>query len=123
MRFSAVVLAYFAMGAMVTVAGPVDYQEAGVPTALVPDKGDFTAAGGLVDRVQNQGDVISGGAALFGAGLLVAFNLIFGLLGFMVWPLTTLHAAGAPFSVTLVGGGLVTMGFFVSVIRLLRGSA
>jgi len=123
-RFSNIVLAYLIIGTVMFGGGAIGFEEIGIAGAFVDD-----GAGGIApdsDRTQNLkgiGGAIQSVVDQFAGPLVLVFNLIVALLGFLNWPITVLNSVNAP-PIAVIGlGGSFTAAFYLSVIRVVRQSA
>lgn len=126
MRFSNILLIYFVMGAMMYGGGVVTWQESGVVSVFIDyspgeqvevNKETANDLEGLGGPIQEAAESIGGG------GLIAAWNILSNIIGFLFWPITTLLSLNAPLEVVLIFGGIPTVAFFGSVLRLIRTSS
>ncbi|WP_148414940.1 hypothetical protein [Haloferax sp. KTX1] len=126
MRFSNILLVYFVMGAMMFGGGVVAWQDSGIVGVFI----DY-APGEQVEVNRETADNLEGlggpiqeaAESIGGGGLIAAWNILANLIGFLFWPITTLLSVNAPLEVVLIFGGIPTVAFFGSVLRLIRTSS
>jgi hypothetical protein len=124
MRFGAIIMAYFVIGAVLWGGGVIAWSQAGVAGTFIDDPENaetnektgqqLERLGGPIDQLA---DTVTGG------GMLAVWNILLNLISFLFWPIMTLWRVGAPAEATVLLGGSLTTGFYVSLIRMVRGSA
>jgi hypothetical protein len=124
MRFGPIIMAYFVIGTVLWGGGVIAWSNAGVAQTFVEDPAaaetnektgeQLERLGGPIDQLA---DTVTGG------GMLAVWNILVNLISWLFWPLVTLWRVGAPAEATVLLGGSVTTGFYVSLIRIVRGSA
>jgi hypothetical protein len=125
MRFGHVVMAYFVIGAVMWGGGAIAWTDAGVAELFVDNPADDEAS--LNSETSSTLESIAGpiqqaASTVGGAGLLAILGLLTNLFSFLFWPLAVLLGR-APLEIALLFGGSLTTAFYVSVIRVVRGSA
>lgn len=125
MKFTKIVLAYFVIGSVMMAGGVITLQDSGVVSKMfvVGDDGDLDPTNEIEANFNSIGNTISTAGQVFGAGIILVWNLIVGLLTFSTWPYSTLSSLNAPPSLTLTVGGGITMAFYLSVVTVVRSSA
>lgn len=126
MRFSNVIMAYFIIGAVMWGGGVIAWSDAGVGSLFIEDPDGDTVGtnSSTADALESiSGPIKQAASTVGGAGLLAVLGLFVKLFSFLFWPITTLIGVGAPISVTVLFGGSLTTAFYVSLIRVVRGSA
>lgn len=126
MRFSAIIVTYFVLGATMFGAGVLTLDDAGVVTEIAPgvdSNGDVETNNGLINTLESMGGPITNVIGTVGGGILAAWNVISTLVGLIFWPVTTLRAAEAPPEIVILLGGTPSAAFLTSVVRIVRGSA
>ncbi|QLD84607.1 hypothetical protein HWV23_02690 [Natronomonas halophila] len=126
MRFSNVIMAYFVIGAVMWGGGAIAWTDAGVAELFVdnPDGDEASANSETAQALEEiSGPIKQAASTIGGAGLLAVLGLLTSLFGYLFWPLTTLIGLGAPLEISLLFGGSLTCAFYVSLIRVIRGSA
>lgn len=124
-RFSGVIITYFVLGVMMYGAGLVDPGSLGVLDVFfdVSEDGAVTTKEepeGLLGKMGGTLQQVAGG--LFGP-ILAIWEVVSGLIGLLFWPVSVLMRLGAPPEIILLFGGVPSVAFFVSVIRLVKESA
>lgn len=118
-NLSNLVFAYFVIGAVMWGGGALTFEEAGVITSVVTmDNGNVGVNESFSREINKQDSIIGGVVTAFGAGLLIVWNMIFAVLKFIHWPLTTLIQAHAPPQVTVLLGGGMTLSFYMAIARM-----
>jgi len=126
MRFSAVIVTYFVIGATMFGAGVLTLDDTGMVTEIVPgvdSNGDVNTNNELINTLESMGGPITNVIGTVGGGILAAWNVLSTLVGLIFWPITTLRAESAPTEVVVLLGGTPSVAFLASVIRIVRGSA
>lgn len=126
MRFTNVVLAYFVMGAVMWGGGAIAWQDSGLGPVFIETPGDGTTQANEEtsdDLSQLGGPIQAAASAVAGTGLIAVWNILVKIVGVLNWPIITLISQNAPPRVTVVGGGAITVAFWVTFIRLVRSSA
>lgn len=128
MRFGHVVMAYFVIGTLMWGAGLITWDDSGVGSIIIDDP-----YGNSEDQVTNEetggaleqagGAIREAAAAVGGAGLLAVWDFLAGLTGFLFWPVTVLISVNAPAEFIGLFGGVPTLGFYLGLLRMIRGSA
>jgi len=121
MNLSNLVVMYFIVGAVMFGGGAVSWDDSGVTQFFVAnDGGDLSPNSELASTLNATDSSISSVIGVFSGGLLLVWNLVFGVVAFLHWPLVVLIEANAPVSVTLLLGGTFVAMFYVSLVRLLK---
>lgn len=127
MRLGSMVMTYFLIGALVLAGGVVPPAETGLVQQFI-DTGDHSvnedqvsAEGGgflsnLVTPVENALNTVAGG------GLIAVLNKIDAFLGYIAWPYTLLNYWNAPWQLTYLIAGPLSVGFTIGGLRVLRSS-
>lgn len=124
MRFSAILVTYFVLGAVMWGSGFIAWDSAGVAEHVIDDPTDEQGGADDVRRgLENMGGPIGTAAGTLGGGLLAVWSFVSGVINFLFWPYTVLHDAGAPPEVSVLLGGGVCVAFIGSLIRTVRGTA
>lgn len=127
MRFGQLVVAYFLIGSVMWAGGAIAWSDAGVGNFLITadaDEGTVEQSANTTDDLTELGGPIEEAASqVDGLGLLAVWNLLVKLIGYLTWPITVLQSVDAPVEIVVILGGTFQMAFFVSVIRVVRGSA
>lgn len=127
MRLGAMVMTYFMIGSLVLVGGAVPAQEAGLVNQFIDTQDDTvneeqvtTESGGLLSNlltpVENALSTVAGG------GLIAVLNKIDAFLGYIAWPFTLMSYWNAPWQLTYLVAGPLTVGFTIGGLRVLRSS-
>lgn len=128
MRFRNIILAYFVIGAFMYGAGVIDWSNAGISNVFVEntDSGiapNSTAAENVNRNLNNTGGSITGLIDTFGGPILIIWNLIDGLLGYIHWPVVALATNNAPPRLVLMLGGGLVVGFYMSLVGLVMSGS
>lgn len=123
MRFSNIIVLYFVLGAVVFGGGAINYDNSGVAQYFVHKS---PSGGSVNDKVKNQysglGSAITNLVNTFGGAIILVWNLAVGVVSFLAWPFTVCISNNVPFEVSLLLGGTPTVGFYGSIIVLIRSS-
>lgn len=123
-RFSAVVLAYFVIGATMWGGGAIQWDNSGVGGLIVKSTdGGVTVNENTSQDLEQAGGPIQESAKSLGGPILAIWNFVIKFIGFLFWPITTLASNNAPPQVTVLGGGSLSVMFIGATIRLIRRSA
>lgn len=125
MRFSHVVMAYFVIGTMMWAGGAIAWGDAGIASVFVSEPTEGTA--GINEDTasqleQTQGPIEEAVSSVGGGALLAILGVVLALVNFMFWPMAVLIQNGAPAQVWVTLGGIPTVAFYGSFIRLVRTS-
>lgn len=127
MRASEVILIYFVMGAVMFGGGAVNFEQVGVASFFFTQSGGggsvFAPAGNALANLNDAGGMLESVATLAIGGILLVWNLIVAIIGFLHWPIWTLRGVNAPPEAVLLLGGSLTAAFYLSVIQLLNRSS
>lgn len=124
MRFSSVVMAYFIIGAVMWGGGVIGWGDTGVAGVLIedPESGDVNEE--TAEEIEQLGGPIEQLLdSVAGGGLVAVWIFLKNLIGFMFWPIDTLYRVNAPIEAVVLLGGGVTMAFYASLLRIIRGTA
>lgn len=122
-RFEDIVIAYFVIGAVMWGGGAISWGDTGVVGVFIDDPGgpdsqvqpnqqtseQLQRSGGPVQEAMQQ---------IGGSGLLAAWNVVAGVIGFFAWPIGALVTVNAPPRIVVLFGGVPTVGFFGGLVRL-----
>jgi len=122
MRWVNIILAYFVIGAVMWGAGLIAWSQAGVGLLFI----DSPANGVDVNEnttqdVEQSGGPIQQAASTVSGPLVAVWNLLVRLIGYLTWPITVLQSVGAPPRIIVLLGGTPTVGFFATLIGVIRG--
>jgi len=122
-RFANIVIGYFIIAAVMWGGGAIDWDNSGVGSILIdnPDKGEVNRD--VTENLNQSTGPIQQASQAVGGGLIAVWNITIKIIGVMFWPILTLTSVSAPPSVVVLLGGTPTAGFYVSLIRVIRGSA
>lgn len=125
MRFQAIILGYFVIGATMWGGGVISWDEAGVGQLFVdsPNEGVEVNQETASSLEQIGGPIMQAANSVGGGGLVAILSIILKFLGYLFWPIVTLRSVSAPIEIVLLLGGSTTVVFFGSVLRLVRRSA
>jgi hypothetical protein len=121
MRFGVILLVYFVLGAVMWGGGVVDYAETGPVQEFVEPQqnGSVEVNQSTAGQLERTGGVVGQASKSLAGPLLLVWNLVTGFVSYVFWPVTTLQAVNAPPRFIVLAGGALSVGFFVSVVRLL----
>lgn len=124
-RFSDIVIAYFVIGTIMYGGGAVEWQDAGVPGWFVEqgDDGEVQATQQTEENLDGIGGALKTLVDAVVGPILIIWDIVSGLVGFIHWPILVLTQNNAPPILTILLGGGFTSAFYLSMIRLLRTSA
>ena len=124
MQFTRIIVLYFVLGALMFGGGAVTWDNSG-PTQHFINMGPDTVSPNddIQDELEGVGSSITNLIGSFGGPVLLVWNLFFGLVSFIHWPLFVFSDAGAPVEITVLLGGTLTAMFYMAVIRLVTQSA
>jgi len=122
-RFSAILLAYFVIGAVMWGGGAIVWADSGVGGLIITDPADGDVNRETGEQLEQSSGPIENAITSFGAPLLAIWNLLVKFIGYLFWPITVLQSANAPPRVVVLLGGSFTVVFLGAVIRLIRRSA
>ena len=124
MQFRKIVLAYFVIGAVMYGGGGINWDNAGLAKWFITNDDDGV---GVQDqtttKLQGVGGAIQSLVDAFGGPAILVWNLAVGLLAYLHWPVTVLATNNAPPRLTLLLGGGLVVGFYMSVVGLVKSSA
>lgn len=131
MRFRQIILAYFVIGAVMYGGGAIAWEDSGLASWFVStDGGTVEVQGQTSENVEDPfsnldaaGRSIAGVIATFGGPVLVVWNLIVGITGFLHWPVLVLATNNAPPSVTILLGGGFVVAFYMSLVGLVMSGS
>lgn len=124
MRFRQIILAYFVIGSFMYGAGVVDWTDAGIAQVFVENNAQGVQPNDeTTEELQGAGGAITSLVDAFGGPLILIWDLINGLLGFIHWPVVALHTNNAPPRITMLLGGGFVVGFYMSLVGLVRSSS
>lgn len=123
-RSTNIVIIYFVIGAVMFGGGAVSWDNSG-PTQHFVDMGPDSVSPNedVQDDLEGVGSAITNLIGSFGGPVLLVWNLFFGLVSFIHWPLFVFSDVGAPVEITVLLGGTLTAMFYMAVIRLVKSSA
>lgn len=124
MRFRQIILAYFIIGAVMYGGGGINWDDAGLGQWFISnDDSGVGVEDNPTSELEGLGGAIQSVVDAFGGPLILIWNTIVGFVGYLHWPVVVLESNNAPPRlVILLGGGLV-VGFYMSLIGLVRSSA
>lgn len=115
-QFAKVVLAYFVIGAVMWGGGAIDWQDAGLAQFFVSyNSGGVSGSSVLGANLGSLGSTINSVINFAIGGVMLFWNLIVGIVGYLHWPLIVLNGANAPPSVTVLLGGGFVAAFYLSL--------
>lgn len=124
MRFRYIILAYFVIGAMMFGAGLITWQEGGlVGTFVENDASGVSGNEETNEQISETGSTITQLVDAFGGPIIIIWNFVDRVLGFIHWPIVTLANNNAPPRITILLGGGFVVGFYMSLVGLVRSSA
>lgn len=124
MQFTRVIVLYFVLGALMFGGGAVSWDDTG-PTQyfLSQEQAGVTADDQPQETLGGVAGAITSLVGQFGAPLILVWNLVFGLVSFLNWPIFVMAENSVPPRVTILFGGSLTVMFYGSLVRLVRSSA
>lgn len=123
MNFKTIILAYFVIGAVMFGGGAIAMDEAGLTQWFIDTSGDQVAVEDqTTDKLEGVGGAIKSVVDAFGGPLILVWNTVVGIIGFMNWPVVVLASNNAPPKFTILFGGGLTVAFYVSIIGLVMSS-
>lgn len=122
MQLTRILLLYFVMGAVMFGGGAVQFDDSGVTQYFISDQ-----TGEPSDQAQGElsglDSAIASLVGQVGGAIQLVWNLVFGIVLFLNWPLTVMLDNGVPPRVSILFGGSLTVMFYGSLITLVRSSA
>lgn len=124
MQFRDVIMAYFVIGAVMFGGGAISWDNVGAASMFVDnDNGNIGGSEESASNLGGIGGAIQSAVNMFLGGLIIAWNLIIGLLAFLHWPITVLDSNNAPPTITILLGGGFTAAFYMSLIGVVIRSS
>jgi hypothetical protein len=122
-NFRNIILAYVVIGVVMYGGGAIAFSEIGATQVFVEEEDGELGANEETRTLLGQvdGAIQSALQTVGGSALIAVYQLITGVLGFFLWPITVLRGAGAPWDITMLFGVPPVAGFFGSFIAVLRG--
>ena len=122
-NFRSILIAYVVMGVVMFGGGAIAFDSIGATQVFVEqENGEFsgneetkTLLGQLDGAIQTALQTVGGSA------LIAVYNVLTNVIGFVLWPITVLRSAGAPWDITMLFGVPPTAAFFGSFVALIRG--
>jgi hypothetical protein len=123
-RFCNVVLTYLVIGAVMFGGGAIGWDSIGPAQFFVDeDTGEISPSNQSEDRLNGTRGALKSLVDSVAGPVLIIWSIISGLIGFLNWPITVLWTNNAPPVIILVLGMPMTAAFYLSLIRVLKGSA
>lgn len=122
--FRNIILVYVVIGIVMYGGGAIAFGDIGPTKVFVEQDEDGDLSANEETRTllgQVDGAIESALTTVGGAGLVAVYNLLTGLIGFVLWPITVLRGGGAPWDITLLFGTPPVAAFFGAFIALIRG--
>lgn len=130
MNFKKIILAYFVIGAVMFGGGVIAMDDTGLAQWFIDTDGDQVS---VEERVSNNdddtkskfeelGNSIKSVVNAFGGPLILVWNTVTGLIGYMHWPVVVLASNNAPPKITILVGGSFVAAFYVSIVGLVMSS-
>jgi hypothetical protein len=125
LRFTQIVLAYLLIGAVVWGGGAVAYGNAGPIQYFIAqeDGADLVVASEPSGAIENTGQTITNVISQFGGPVVLLWNFVVQVTGWLNWPLFTLMRANAPPRIIVTLGGGFTAAFWLSLAALIAQRA
>lgn len=122
-NFRNILIAYVVMGVVMFGGGAIAFGDIGATQVFVEqDGGQFSPNEETTTLLgQVDGAIQSALQTVGGSALIAVYQLLTGIIGYILWPITVLRGAGAPWDITLLLGVPPVAGFFGSFIALIRG--
>lgn len=124
-RFSAILLAYFLIGAVMWGGGAIAWDESGVGGLIITDatESDIEVNENTSQQLERSGGPIQEAAQSMGGPILAIWNFVVRFVGYLFWPVTVLQSVNAPTRIVVTLGGSFSVIFLGAVVRLIRRSA
>lgn len=124
MRFRELVLAYFVIGAVMFGGGAIAWESSGVATWFISnDQTGLSVEEKPQTDIENSGSTITSVIQDFGGPAILVWNLAAGTFAFLHWPIVVLATNNAPPTLTILLGGGLVVGFYMSLVGLVKSSA
>lgn len=122
-NFRNIVIAYVVMGVVMYGGGAIAFGDIGATQVFVEQEGSELSTNEETTTLLSQvdGAIQSALQTVGGSALIAVYQLLTGVIGFVLWPVTVLRGAGAPWDITMLFGVPPTAAFFGSFIALIRG--
>jgi len=123
-RFTNIVLTYLVIGAVMFGGGAIGWDSVGPAQFFVTeDDGEISPSDQTEDNLSGIGGALRSLVDSLAGPVLIIWSIISGLIGFLNWPITVLWTNNAPPVIILLLGVPMTAAFYLSLIRVLKGSA
>jgi len=121
MRFGSILMAYFVIGAVMWGGGLIAWDTTGPVQEFVDvgENGTVNANESTAGQLERTGGIVGQAAQTLAGPILLVWNLVTGFVAYLFWPVTILQNVNAPPSMIVLMGGVLAVGFFESIVRLL----
>lgn len=124
MRFRQVILAYFLIGAVMYGGGIIDWDNAGISTWFIENgDGNVGVEDQTTSNLSGVGNAIKSLVDAFGGPIILVWNLVVGLIGYLHWPVVALQSNNAPPRLVIVMGGGLVVSFYMSIVGLVMSGS
>jgi hypothetical protein len=123
-RFTNILLTYLVIGSVMFGGGAIGWDSVGPAEFFVnEDDGEISPSDKAQENLTGTGGALNSLVDSVAGPVLIIWSIISGLIGFLNWPITVLWVNNAPPVIILLLGMPMTAAFYLSLIRVLKGSA